>query len=265
MSRPVPMDEERLEESLLEIVATLSKVADARQRGYALAERLNLLGADLIIDAIKIIRERALQGDEDCLRLYNALTVQGPLTETLDNDKLTQVADIAHQRGEFDVVAILRDIPSDREYDRPHQPFLDAGLKEIPIGARKSLARKPDFKLMQRIAKDQDHRVIEHLLNNPRMTESEVIKIGSTRPTSPKVLAVISQHRRWINRYRVKKTIVFNPYAPLSLALRLLTYLSVPDLELLCNMAEVNEVILAEAQKLLLKKSKGMQDDYILE
>ena len=259
------MDEERLEESLLEIVATLSKVADARQRGYALAERLNLFGADLIIDAIKIIRERAFRGDADCLRLYNALTVAGPLAETLGYEKLTQVADIAHQRGEFDIVAILRDIPSDREYDRPHQPFLDAGLREIPIGARKSLARKPDSRLMQRIAKDQDHRVIEHLLNNPRMTESEVIKIGSTRPTSPKVLDVISKHPRWISRYRVKKTIVFNPYSPLSLALRLVTYLGVPDLELLCSLAEVNEVLLAEARKLLLKKTEGMQQDYALD
>lgn len=259
------MVEERLEQSLLEIVATLSKVADPRQRGYALAERLDLLGPELVIDAIKIIRERALQGDADCLRLYNALTVEGPLVETLGDEKLEEVAYIAHQRGEFEIVAMLRDIPSDREYDRPHQPFLDSGLREIPIGVRKSLARKPDSRLMQRIAKDQDHRVIEQLLNNPRMTESEVIKIGATRPTSPKVLDAISKHPRWINRYRVKKTIVFNPYAPLSLALRLLAYLSVPDLEMLCSLSEVNQVVLTEAEKLLRKKTEGMPQDNLLE
>ena len=118
---------------------------------------------------------------------------------------------------------------------------------------------------MQRIAKDQDHRVIEHLLNNPRMTESEVIKIGSTRPTSPRVLETIAKHPRWSCRYRVKKTIVFNPYTPLSLALRLLAYMSFQDLELLCSLSEVSEVLLTEAEKLLQKKAEGIQQDYRLE
>lgn len=253
------------EQSLYGIVRSLSNVMDVRQRGYALAERLSFLSVDLIIESIKIIRDKALRGDTDGLRLYNALTLCAPLSEALGHERLCEVAECAKRRGEFDVVAILREIPSKYEYDRPHQPFLDGPLKDIPLGIRKSLARKPDYRLMQRIAKDQDHRVIEHLLNNPRMTESEVIKIASTRPTSPKVLETIAKHPRWSCRYRVKKTIVFNPYTALSLALRLLAYMSFQDLELLCSLSEVSEALLAEAEKLLQKKTEGIRQDYCLE
>jgi hypothetical protein len=256
------MTEDPEEQWLDEIVSTLSNVADVRQRGYALAERLSALNVDLIVDAIRIIRDKAFKGDAGSLRLYNALTLSAPLSAALGKEKLSEVTESARRRGEFQVVAILAEIPSKYGYDRPHQPFLDAPLKEIPVGTRKYLARKPDIRLMQRIAKDQDYRVIEHLLNNPRMTESEVIKIASTRPTSPEVLETIAKHPRWGCRYRVKKTIVLNPYTPLSLAFRLVAYMSFQDLELLCSLSEVSHVLLAEAEKLLQKKAEGMPEDY---
>lgn len=259
------MVEESRGQTFLDLFVTLSRIADARQRAYALAERLNDLDADLVVDAIKMICERSLEGEVNFLRLYNALVVYGPLRDTLGEEKLSDVVNAARLREDYRVVAILQDLPSAAGHDCFRQPFLDGTLRETPLGVRKALARRPDFKLLQRIAKDQDHRVIEHLLDNPRMTENEVIKIGATRPTSPKVLEIISRHPRWASRYRVKKTIVFNPYAPLSLALRLLTYLNVQDLELLCTLAEVSETVRCEAQKLLMKKSSGLESEYHLE
>ena len=167
--------------------------------------------------------------------------------------------------AELDILTILTDVPSRDREDRPRQPFLDGTLREIPLGMRKSLARKPDFRLIQRIAKDQDHRVIRQLLDNPRMTERDVIRIGSTRPTSPKVLETIYNHPRWISRYAIKKTIVFNPYAPLSLSLRLLTYLNVQDLELLSTMPELDSDLVAEARKNVNKKCAQEPKEYCLE
>jgi hypothetical protein len=247
------------------LVAHLSRIEDKQQRGYALAIRLNEMDLDTAIGVIKVIRSKALKGNEDSLRLYNGLILRTTMLEVLGHRKLSELAEAAQERGEFDVVAILIDLPNDPEGERPHQPYLDTSLRELPLGMRKTLARKPDFKLIQRIAKDQDHRVIEHLLNNPRLTERDVIRIGATRPTSPKVLDAIYNHPRWISRYSVKKTIVCNPYAPLSLSLRLLTFLNLQDLELLCTMTELDPFLIDEVKKVLEKKQGGQAVEYWLE
>lgn len=246
-------------------IGGLSRINDARQRGYALAERLDKLDVDSAIDVVKTIRKKAMEGHEDYLRLYNGLLVCNALEEVFGQEKISALVEAAQKKSDFDVIALLVEIPCDGKEDRPHQPFLDGPLKETPLGMRKSLAKKPNFKLIQRIARDQDHRVIEHLLNNSRLTETDVIHIGAARPTSPKVLEAIYSHPRWIARYRVKKTIVFNPYTPLSIALRLLAYLSVQDLEQLCSLSEVNSALLREAKKLAARKSQGMQAEYWLD
>lgn len=247
------------------LIASLSRIEDRRQRSYALARRLNDLDPDDVIDVIKVIQEKALSGDADSLRLYNGLLVRSSMEEVFGEQRMATLVKIAREKGDIDIMAVLADVPFlDRE-DRPRQPFLDGALREIPLGMRKTLARKPDFRLIQRIAKDQDHRVIEHLLDNPRITEKDVIKIGSTRPTSPKVLEAIYNHPRWISRYSIKKTIVFNPYAPLSLTLSLLTYLNVQDLELLITMPELDARLIDEAQRNLARRCAIEPTEYCLE
>lgn len=247
------------------IVAHLSRIEDKQQRSYALAERINDLDPETAVNLVKAIRGKALTGDADAVRIYNGLIVRNTMLHVLGRQKMSDLVKTAQQRGEFDVVAVLADLPGEIDGDRPHQPYLDSSLKEIPLGMRKTLAKTPDFKTIQRIAKDQDHRVIEHLLNNPRLTERDVIRIGSTRPTSPQVLEAIYNHTRWISRYAVKKTIVCNPYAPLSLSLRLLTFLNLQDSELLCTLTELDPLLIDEARKALENKQGAHAAEYWLE
>lgn len=238
-----------------ELVVRLAGLQDMRQRGYALAIRLRSQEDEFALEVIKLIRERALAGQDDFRLLYNSLLVPGILEEVLGPKRLTALGEIARTRGELELQAILGDMPSGLKVRRNEQPFLDPALRETPLGTRKSLARKPDFKMIERMARDQDHRVIEHLLDNPRLTERDVIKIGATRPTSPKVLAVIYNHPKWISRYSVKKTIVLNPYAPLSIALRLVALLNLRDLEDVCESQELPSVLQDEARRLLEKRN----------
>jgi hypothetical protein len=233
-----------------ELLLNLARIEDVRQRGYALAGRLAALENDLIVDAIKAIREKAMLGDEDCLRLYNAVAVTSILAEVFGDAKISAVVEAAQARSEYDTVAILLDLPHEGQDEVPVQPFLDPALKETSLGMRRALARKPDFKLISRIAHDQDHRVIEILLHNPRLTESDVIKIGAARPTSPKVLAKIYDHPRWIGRYAIKKVIVLNPYSPLSMSLKLLTFMRLEDLNQVISRPDLNPALIQEARRL---------------
>jgi hypothetical protein len=240
-----------------EAVLRLCAIQDLKQRSHALAARLEDLADEVVVDLVKIIQDEAMQGHPQFRALYSALTVSSVLNEVLGEKKMSRLVAEAQRRQEFGVVSILMDVESERQEDIPFQPFLDSSLREVPLGMRKSLARKPDFKLIQRIARDQDHRVIEHLLDNPRLTETDVIKIGSTRPTSPKVLEVIYNHRRWITRYSVKKVIVFNPHSPLSMAVRLLTYMQSQDLDEIIASPDLDPVLIDEAERIRQKKGNS--------
>jgi hypothetical protein len=248
------MDSESKCPALDELVLGLARIVDIRQRSYALAGRLAGFESDVAVDTLKTIRENALAGDEDCLLLYNALTVTGVLADVLGKAKISALVEAAQSRADYETVALLVDIPQQAQDEVPFQPFLDASLKETSLGMRKALARKPDFKLISRIAHDQDYRVIEILLNNPRLTERDVIRIGATRPTSPKVLEKIFNHRKWISRYAVKKVIVLNPHAPLSMALKLLTFMRLEDLNDIVSRPDLNSALVREAVRLAAKK-----------
>lgn len=248
-----------------ELVAHLCAIQDTRQRGLALATRLGELDDELITYVLKLIRERALQGQEDFRLLYNGLMVSGAFAEVIGAVRLSALVEALQARCEYELVAILMDVPPEGQDEIPFQPFLDVGLKEIPLGTRKELARKPDFKLIKRIARDQDHRVISNLLDNPRLTEMDVVRIAATRPTSHKVLEAIYNHTRWISRYSIKKVIVLNPHAPLSMAVRLLTFLKLQDLDEVLQAPDLHPALLEEARRILEKKPAVSEGEYTLE
>jgi hypothetical protein len=170
--------------------------------------------------------------------------------------KMSELVGEAQARAEYGVAATLVDIPEESTRDLPFQPFLDGGLKETSLGMRKAMARKPDFKLIQRIARDQDHRVIRNLLDNPRLTERDVIHIGSTRPTSRKVIEVIYEHPKWMARYSVKKVIVLSPYSPLSLAMRLLIFMTLEDLEEARKTHDLSPILREQAQRIMQERTR---------
>lgn len=248
-----------------ELVLSLCGIRDTKQRGFALASRLRDRHDEEIVCILKSIREQALEGKEAYRLLYNSLLVSSCFSEVLGPVRLSTLVDALQTRAEYELVAILLDVPPDGQDEIPFQPFLDVILRETPLGTRKALARKPDANLIKRIARDQDHRVIRSLLDNPRLTEMDVIKIGSTRPTSHRVLEVIYNHPRWISRYHIKKVIVLNPYSPLTMAMRLLTFMKLQDLDEVLHSPDLNPALVKLARRILEKKPAALDDEYTLE
>jgi hypothetical protein len=247
-----------------ELVVKLSSVSDARQRSYALALRLETMENEVVVGIIRAIHGNALDGEEVYVRLYNGL-IAGGLADVFGPRRMSELVQTAQESGAFEIVSILMDFPKEGGSDIPHQPFLDGGLREMPLGVRKELARRPDFKLIDRIARDQDHRVIRNLLNNSRLTEHDVVRIAATRPTSAKVLEAINDHPKWTHRRRVKKAIVLNPHTPPALAMRLLAFMKFQDLEQIEDALEIDALIREEAGRIMRKKQCNSDREYVLD
>ncbi len=242
-------------EALESLVSSLARIEDIRQRAYAVATRLTSLEDPVLLDLLIMIRDKAVHGQDDFLRLYNGLLFLSPLPGMLGEARILQLMEAALSRGVHHKVTVLLKNPGNEPPSSRVRPLPAPDLRDIPLGTRKSLARKPDFKMIQKIARDQDHRVIKNLLDNPRLTERDVLKIGSTRPTSPRVLEEIYNNRKWIARYSVKKAIVLNPCSPLPLALSLLTYLKPTDLEEVLHIGELDPFLIEQAASMIEEKT----------
>jgi len=75
------------------------------------------------------------------------------------------------------------------------------------------------------------------------------------------VIEEIYAHPRWISRYSVKKVLVLNPRTPLSIALRLLTFLLVQDLEEVCVSTDLDPLLLDHAKRIVERKAVRVREE----
>lgn len=109
------------------------------------------------------------------------------------------------------------------------RPLTPAG-RSMTLGERKWLARGHRRDLIMQLARDPHPDVIAILLDNPHLTEGDVLKLASRRPMLPRALAVIAASEKWRVRPNVRRALVLNPYTPAPLAARLMTLLADADL-----------------------------------
>ena len=106
-------------------------------------------------------------------------------------------------------------------------------LADITLGEKKTLARKPDHILIEKVMYEPNPAIIGILLNNGRTLLKHVLFIATRRPNTPAILEVIFHHRKWSANYDVRKALVANPYTAPSIAIVLVPSLNSQDLEFL--------------------------------
>jgi len=103
--------------------------------------------------------------------------------------------------------------------------------RPLTLGERKALARTHDREEILLLTKDPHPAVVAILLDNPHVTEADVVRIASTRPMVPESLGKIAAHQRWSVRHAVKRALVLNPSTPLATAIRIATTLRPGELD----------------------------------
>ncbi|UCF88950.1 MAG: hypothetical protein JSV70_01450 [bacterium] len=199
---------------------------------------LYLLGSELLnlgVDLSPILLRELIMGASRRKRGYTEYLQHlgdiRALAIHTGNDFMSEVL-LRSRRYQFDeVVALLTDVaPQRRIYHSKELESRHPTQDYVPLGVRKSMARKPDLAAIESLMLEQDPSVIHNLLNNPRTIEDIVVKMASLRPTSAQVLEEICAHPKWSARYSVKKSLAFNPYSPPRMVHSLLPTLLLKDL-----------------------------------
>jgi len=227
----------------------LAVVGDQEQRARALGRLLAAYDPELIAAVLAEIIEasdRRLRGAD---LLVKAMISPG-LRFVWDEGLALQVVAHARRSGRYDLAGMFLDLPPlDARLEPP--PVLPRAMAKMPLGVRRSLARRNDIGLIERLLGDTDPAVLENLLNNPRITELEVVRMAARSPVREEVLTAIARHPRWSIRHRVRVTLTHNPGTPTGITLGLLHLLLDQELEALTRDARLSQVVVSRAEALL--------------
>jgi hypothetical protein len=124
-------------------------------------------------------------------------------------------------------------------------------LPGLAVGEKVAIARRCSPGLVTRIGQDPNPRVIQALLENPRLTEGVLLQLVSRDSARPEVLAMVARDRRWGIRYRIRVPICRNPNTPVATALTQLAALRKSDLRAVAEDRRLAKAVRQRADLLL--------------
>jgi hypothetical protein len=129
-------------------------------------------------------------------------------------------------------------------------------IKTMKTGERMLLAIRGGQEVRSILLKDANKEVVRMVLQNPKLTESEVDLIAKNRNISDDVLRIVSKNREWMKNYSIVYSLVANPKTPAGIASSLVPRLKKRDLEMLSKSRGVSEMVRASAKRMLSPKAK---------
>lgn len=137
----------------------------------------------------------------------------------------------------------------DRRIDDLPVPDYGTG-RELTVGERRSLARRPDRRAFDRLLADPHPLVIRQLLENPLVTEEDVVRLATRRPARLEVMRELAQSPRWLARPRVRMSILLNPGSPPEMSGPLLVLCTRGELGLVMESTDAPGVLRTTAREL---------------
>jgi hypothetical protein len=174
-----------------------------------------------------------------------------------DSPWIDRLRTCAEERHLLSIGRMLRRAPPPTIHDRPASelPVPDYGKgRELTVGERRALARTPNRRAFDKLLGDPHPLVIQNLLQNPRLTEDDVVRMVTRRPARLEVLTAIAIHVRWLSRARVRMSLLLNPGAPSTITMPLVAVCTRSELIEVVQGVDAHVLLRATAQELLVRR-----------
>jgi hypothetical protein len=239
------------------LLARLKALKEPRVRVLALVEALGAGDAGTWIEAFAAIVSRAHTVDDaDASAVLETIThaARDPALAYATRQALYEAA-VARNLpaiarlflGASPQAELPRQLKKQLGPERPLRPT----DRPLTLGERKALARTHRRDQLLLLVRDPHPAVVAILLDNPHVTEADVVKMAAARPAAPESLALIAAHARWSVRHAVKRALVLNPSTPLADAIRIATTLRAGELEELAADHSLPQPLRTQAAELL--------------
>ncbi len=141
----------------------------------------------------------------------------------------------------MDLVQITLSPGVSAELKRNAEEQLLARLPQLPLGQKITLARRGPGRVAGALLAEGHTQIVSIVLDNPNVTEAQILKALSREKLSTAVIPAISNHRKWSITYNVRLALVRHPSSPLATILAYLPELTVSDLRELAAPGIVSE------------------------
>lgn len=155
----------------------------------------------------------------------------------------TEVAEIKQKAAE---------VPPQKKFES-----MSTKLLKMTVMERIKLAAKGSREIRTVLIKDSNKLVVLSVMDNPKISETEIEMIAKSRNIVEEALRKIAKNRHWMKNYNVLLALISNPKTPPAIALSFITSLKFNDLAQLEKNKNVAEVIRSAVKRTLSAKKKS--------
>lgn len=182
----------------------------------AIATRRNLQA-----DILERIAKDKRWAESYPVRLALARNPKSPLSVSLTMARYLRIFDLEEiTRSHFIPLAFRRKV----------EGIIVEKIPSMPLGNRKTLAKKASGNVLLKLLQDVDVVVVQLCLNNPNLTEAHLFKVISRTDTSAETIRTIAEHPNWSGRPLIRFSLARNTLTPLSLSVRFLQGMKIMNL-----------------------------------
>jgi len=169
----------------------------------------------------------------------------------------------------MDLVQYALSPATSTELKRHAEEYVIARMPQLALGPRITLARRGPARVAGALMATGHAQVLEIALENPRLTEAQVLRVLWREKLPQAVVLAVANHRKWSQYYNVRLAMVRNAATPLSLVLGYLPELTVMDLQELAAPGVVSEnlrkYLLAEVHRRRQASKKAAGEETLAE
>lgn len=125
------------------------------------------------------------------------------------------------------------------------------GGRELTVGERRALARRPNRRHIDRLLCDPHPLVIRQLLENPHLVEADVVRLAIRRPLPHAVSSTLGGFPDWLVRDRIRRALVSNPTCPSYLVMPLLPLMTRTELVEVVHSSALHAIVRLTARELV--------------
>lgn len=168
---------------------------------------------------------------------------------------------MAQEREEEELEAIARAVANNEDgYEPPahliQEPAppsrnLAAEIAAMRMGQKLKLALRGNRDVRAVLMRDPSAMVQRFLIENPRLTEEEVIAMAKSRTVDAEILGRIAKRQDWLRNYQVRLSLVTNPKTPQAVAMRFVSGLLERDIRMLAKSRNVPSAVTTAARRIV--------------
>jgi hypothetical protein len=134
---------------------------------------------------------------------------------------------------------------------------MTAMIARMPVADKIKLALIGNKEARGLLIKESNRVVVKNVLENPRLTDDEIINYAGNKNLSSEVPRIISGKKQFMKSFKVRCALVSNPKTPFPQVMKIMPNLPDHVIKQLARSASVSGMVKANARRILSQRGKA--------